>query len=204
MNRATGPILFSLLALILSGCAKTKPIRYYAIQSSTAPTLSSGTSTVSLLVAEISTPAIFRDSPIAYRIGTNEVGTYQYSRWIEPPVELVHYHLIHLLRSSGTYQSVDSLGSASGGQFVVRGHLYDFEEVDGAGGITGLVSMDFQLYDRKAGKVVWSHGYSQSEPVQGKEISAIVTALDVNLERGLKEVAAGLDQYFAANPAGKS
>jgi ABC-type uncharacterized transport system auxiliary subunit len=64
--------------------------------------------------------------------------------------------------------------------------------------------MDFQLYDRKSGKVVWSHGYSQSEPVQGKEISAIVTALDVNLERGLKEVAAGLDQYFAANPAGKS
>jgi ABC-type uncharacterized transport system auxiliary subunit len=109
-----------------------------------------------------------------------------------------------MLRSSGAYQSVDRLGSTSGGQFVVRGHLYDFEEVDGASGITGLVSMDFQLYDRKSGKVVWSHVYSQSEPVQGKEISAIVTALDVNLERGLKEVTAGLDQYFSANPVGKS
>ncbi len=204
MNRATGPILVSLLALILSGCGKTKPIRYYAIQSSTAPAVSSGTPTVSLLVADISTPEIFRDSPIAYRIGTNEVGTYQYSRWIEPPVEMVHGNLIHILRASGTYQSVDSLGSASGGQFVVRGHLYDFEEVDSATGITGLVSMDFQLYDRKSGKVVWSHVYSQSEPVQGKEISAIVTALDVNLERGLKEVAAGLEQYFSANPVGKS
>jgi ABC-type uncharacterized transport system auxiliary subunit len=204
MNRATGPILVSLLALILSGCGKTKPIRYYAIQSSTAPAVSSGTPTVSLLVADISTPVIFRDSPIAYRVGTNEVGTYQFSRWIEPPVEMVHDHLIHMLRASGAYQSVDSLGSASGGQFVVRGHLYDFEEVDGASGITGLVSMDFQLYDRKSGKVVWSHVYSQSEPVQGKEISAIVTALDVNLERGLKEVAAGLEQYFSANPVGKS
>ena len=117
---------------------------------------------------------------------------------------MVHDHLIHMLRSSGAYQSVDRLGSTSGGQFVVRGHLYDFEEVDGASGITGLVSMDFQLYDRKSGKVVWSHVYSQSEPVQGKEISAIVTALDVNLERGLKEVTAGLDQYFSANPVGKS
>ena len=204
MNRVTRPILFSLFALILSGCGSPKPIRYYTIQSSTAPALSTSTSTVSLLVADINGPAIFQDSPVAYRIGINEVGTYQYSRWVEPPVEMVHDHLIHLLRNSGAYQSVDSLGSASGGQFVVRGRLYDFEEVDGGSSITGLVSMDFQLYDRKSGKVVWSHVYSQSEPVQGKEISAIVTALDVNLERGLKEVAAGLEQYFATNPGGKS
>jgi hypothetical protein len=31
-----------------------------------------------------------------------------------------------------------------------------------------------------------------------------VTALDTNLDRGLKEVADGLNKYFLANPAGKS
>ena len=138
-----------------------------------------------------------------YRIGTNEIGTYQYSRWVEPPVELVKDKLIRMLRASGDYQSVTSLGSNSKGQFVVRGRLYDFEEVDGAN-ITGLVSMEFELYDRKSGKVVWTHFYSQSEPAQGKEISAVVTALDTNLDRGLKEVAVGLNQYFSANPVGKS
>jgi hypothetical protein len=40
--------------------------------------------------------------------------------------------------------------------------------------------------------------------VQGKEISAVVTALDINLDHGLKEVAAGLNQYFSANPVGQS
>jgi ABC-type uncharacterized transport system auxiliary subunit len=64
--------------------------------------------------------------------------------------------------------------------------------------------MEFELYNRKTGKVVWSHYYSQSEPVQGKEISAVVAALDTNLDRGLKEVAAGLNQYFLSNPVGKS
>jgi ABC-type uncharacterized transport system auxiliary subunit len=112
-------------------------------------------------------------------------------------------NLIRLLSSSGNYQSVASVGSTSEGQFVVRGKLYDFEEVDGAS-IAGLVSMEFELYERKSGKVVWSHFYSQSEPVQSKEISAIVTALDVNLDRGLNEVAAGLNQYFSANSGGKS
>jgi ABC-type uncharacterized transport system auxiliary subunit len=55
----------------------------------------------------------------------------------------------------------------------------------------------------QSGKVVWSHGYSQSEPVQGKEISAIVTALDLNLGRGLKETVDGLNQYFSESRAGK-
>ena len=86
---------------------------------------------------------------------------------------------------------------------MLRGRLYDFAEVDGTN-IAGLVSMEFELYDRKSGKVVWTHVYSQSEPAQGKEISAVVAALDTNLDRGLKEVAAGLSQYFSANPAGKS
>jgi ABC-type uncharacterized transport system auxiliary subunit len=158
---------------------------------------------VSLLVASIAGPAIFQDTPIAYRIGANEIGTYQYSRWAEPPVDLLKGELIRVLRATGDYQSVAGLGSTSEGQFVIRGRLINFEEVD-TGSISGLVSMEFDLYDRKSGKVVWSHSYSQSEPVQGKEISAVVTALDLNLERGLKEVVAGLNQYFSANLASKS
>jgi ABC-type uncharacterized transport system auxiliary subunit len=85
---------------------------------------------------------------------------------------------------------------------VVRGKLYAFEEVDG-GSIKGLVSMEFELCDRKSGKVLWSHFYSESEPVDGKKMSAVVTALDLNLDRGLKEVAAGLNQYFSVNIAKK-
>jgi len=152
------------------------------------------------VVASIGGPEILRGSPIAYRVGANEIGTYQYSQWEEPPTEMIQNSLIRLLRESGNYQSVESLSGGSDGQFVVRGRLNDFEEVDGPG-ITGLVSMEFELYDRKSGKVVWTHSYSQSEPANGKDISAIVSALDVNLDRGLKEVAAGIDQYFSTNSA---
>jgi len=155
---------------------------------------------VSLSVASIGGAEIFRDTPIAYRIGANEIGTYHYSRWAEPPVEMLHGKLIRMLRASGHYQSVTGPGSRSEGQFVVWGRLYAFEEVDG-GSIDGLVSMEFELFDRKSGKVVWSHFYSRSEPVEGKKISLVVTALDLNLDVGLQEVAAGLDQYFSTSLA---
>ena len=203
MNRITSRILISLLALSFSGCGGSRPIRYYTIHLPVAPTISTHTFPVSLAVASVRGPQMFQDTPIAYRVGSNEIGTYQHSRWAEPPAEMLKGKLIRVLNASGDYQSVAAVGSTSEAQFVVRGRLYAFEEVDG-GGIAGLVSMEFDLYDRKSGKVVWSHFYSQSEPVQGKEISAVVAALDLNLDRGLKEVAAGLNQYFSANLPQKS
>lgn len=203
MNRASGSVVLSLFALMLCGCGSTKPIRYYTIQPATAPPVSTGAQSTSLLVARISGAEFLRGTPIAYRVGANEIGTYEFSRWVEPPVQMVQINLIHALKSSGNYMSVDTLGSSSEGQYVVRGRLYDFEEVDGPS-ISGLVSMEFELYDRKSGKIVWSHSYSQSEPVGSKEISAVVGALNANLDRGLKETAAGLTEYFASRPAGKS
>lgn len=202
MHRATRTVLISLLALSVSGCGSSRPIKYYTIQVPSAPALSTNTYPVSLLVASIGGSEIFHDTPIAYRVGTNEIGTYQYSRWAEPPVDMLRSKLIRMLNASGDYQSVAGLGSTSDGQFVVRGRLYGFEEVDG-GSIAGFVSMEFELCDRKSGKVLWSHFYSQSEPVEGKKMSAVVTALDLNLDRGLKEVAAGLNQYFSVNLAKK-
>jgi len=196
MHRTTGRILISLLVLGLSGCGASRPIKYYTVQVPAAPAPSTDTYAVSLLVASIGGPEMFKATPIAYRTGTNEVGTYQYSRWAEPPAEMVKGNLIRMLRASGNYQSVGALGSTAEGQFVIRGRLYEFEEVD-SGGIAGQVSMEFELYDRKSGKVVWTHSYSRSEPVESKSISAVVTALDRNLDRGLKEVAAGIGRYFS-------
>jgi len=203
MYRMARLALIASLILSLNGCAKSKPIHYYTVGLPLAPTMTTSARPLSLLVGNIMGADIYRNTPIVYRVGPNEIGAYQYSRWVEPPVELVRSKLIRVLNASGDYQSVTSLGSSSDGQFVVRGRLYEFEEVDGTN-ITGLVSMEFELYDRKSGKVLWTHFYSQSEPVQSKDIPAVVSALDSNLDHGLKEVAAGLNQYFAANPVSKS
>jgi ABC-type uncharacterized transport system auxiliary subunit len=60
--------------------------------------------------------------------------------------------------------------------------------------------VEFQLIDRTTHKAVWNHFYSRTEPVQGKEISSVVAAIDHNLEQGLSEVLAGLDTYFSSHP----
>ena len=194
------PMIACMVALLvvlgLNGCGSGRPIRYYTIQLPPPAEPSTGAYPVTLLIGRIHAPEILQDGPIAYRTGPNEIGIYNYHSWIEPPVRMVKVALIRRLRASGRYQSVAELGSVATGEFVLSGRLDDLEEVD-AGNVSALVTMEFELVDRKAGGVVWTHFYSQTEPVQGKEVPEVVSALDRNLVRGLTEVVSGLDAYFA-------
>ena len=193
------PFIGVLLAAVgLGACGGGHPIRYYTVELPPAPRPSTSVYPITLLIGRIGAPGILQDEPIAYRSGPNVIGTYDYHHWVEPPVRMLKVILIRQLRASGKYQSVAELGSSAQGDFVLQGTLYDFEEVD-AGSTTALVTMEFDLLDRKTGKIVWTHFYSHSEPAPGKEISDVVSALDHNLVRGLAEVASGLDVYFSAH-----
>jgi ABC-type uncharacterized transport system auxiliary subunit len=200
MNRTTGLVLISLVTFGLGGCGTGPSTRYYTLRVPATPEPRPDAHGPALLVGRINGPGILQDGPIAYRVGTHGIGTYAHHRWEEPPVDMLKMSLIRQLRDSGEYSSVNSLMSDSTGRFVVRGSLYDFEEVDSAN-IAALVSMEFDLLDRKTGDVLWSHFYSQSEPVEGKKVSEVVATLNRNLDRGLKEVTVGLGGYFSKNLA---
>ena len=203
MRRTIACIVVLLAAVGLGACGSGRPIRYYTVEIPPAPQPSTRVYPITLLIGRIGAPEILEDEPIAYRSGPNEIGTYDYHHWVEPPVRMVKVVLLRQLRASGRYQSVAELGSSAQGEFVLAGRLYDFEEVD-KGSIAALVTMDFELLDRKTAQIVWTHFYSRSEPVHGKGISDVVAALDHNLVQGLTEVSSGLDLYFSAHFPGKS
>lgn len=203
MNRMTHLAAVVLAALALAACGSPRPIQYYGVQVPATPAPAANTYPIDLVVGRMAGSSLLEAAPIVYRTGANKIGTYQYHRWEDAPVDLVPAKLVRLLRSTGEYRSVADTKSPSNVEFVIRGRLHQFEEVDGAE-ISGLITMEFELYDRKAGKLLWSHFYSQSEPAQGKEVTSVVEALDRNLDRGLKEVVTGLSRYFAANPPKKS
>jgi len=202
MRRMIGCTAALLAAAGLSACGSGRPVRYYTVEMPPAPQPTTSVYPITLLIGRIGAPEILQDEPIAYRSGPNEIGIYDYHHWIEPPVRMVRIALFRQLRASGKYQSVDELGSSARGEFVLQGRLYDFEEVD-TSGIAALVTMEFELLDRKDGEVVWTHFYSRSDPVQSKEIPEVVAALNRNLDQGLSEVTSGLDAYFSSHLSGK-
>jgi ABC-type uncharacterized transport system auxiliary subunit len=104
--------------------------------------------------------------------------------------------LLRDLRNSGKYRAVDVLRSNSRGDYILYGRLYDFKEVSGST-LLARLTLDLELRETKTGATVWTHYYSHDEPVSGKDISAVVAALDRNAQRGMVEVKSSLDQYFS-------
>src|SRR2546430_12342980 len=196
--------LFTAAALtigLLSGCGATRPSKYYQL---TVPADAPGveradTVPVSLLLGGLMTSHLYREDRIVYGNGAEQLGTYEYQRWAEPPTEMIQEVLLRELRSSGRYRAVHYRRSNMQGDFALRGRLYDFKEVDG-GQMSARVTLELEMRDLKNGATVWTHYYTHDEPTSGKDVPALVTALDKNVQRGVKEVVESLDHYFASHP----
>lgn len=198
MGRQGVLVLLALFAAIVSGCGASRPIKYYqlTVPADVKPA-ASPTATVGLALGPLVTSHLYREDRIVYSAGPGEMGTYAYQRWAEPPVEMMQEVLLRELRASGRYRDVHSQRSNTQGDFVLRGRLYDFKEVNGSP-LVARVTAEWELRDQKSGSTVWTHYYSHDEPVNGKDVAAMVAALDRNVQRGIAEVTASLDQYFTA------
>ena len=152
---------------------------------------------VTLLLGPLRASHLYREDHIVYSSNGENMGTYEYQRWAEPPTEMLVDVLLRDLRASGKYRSVDILRSNSHGDYILYGRLYDFKEVS-ASPMLARVTVDLELRETKTGSTVWTHYYSHDEPVSGKDISAVVAALDRNAQRGMVEVESSLDQYFSS------
>lgn len=191
----------SLLAMAVGGCGAARPMQYYAIDvPAPARTAAPGEPWPAvLLVGHFTAPHLYREDKLVYRSGSNELRTYEYHRWAEPPSEILENVLLGGLRASGRYRAVQSQRSNTRGDYIVRGRLEDFEEVVGPPQVARL-RLEVELYDVKTGIVVWTQTYAENEPVNGKGVDAIVQALNRNVERALGQITAGIEQYFAAQP----
>lgn len=188
----------ALLAAGLSGCGSMKPVKYYQLTHPPTTTLAGSPSAtdVSLLVRPFQTSHLYREDRIVYGGEGEQVGVYEYERWVEPPVELLQDALARGLRSSGHFRNVTTLRSDSTVEFSLIGHLYAFREVS-TGGVIGRLYFDVQLYDLKAGKVIWRHTYNHDEPSSGKSVGDVAAALNKNVQLSVQEIQDGVIQTLA-------
>jgi ABC-type uncharacterized transport system auxiliary subunit len=197
MNRR----FFSIVALatgLLTGCGAARPSKYYqlTIPGDAAPAAERSPYPVTLLLGPLRASHLYREEHIVYSSSGENMGTYEYQQWAEPPTEMLVDVLLRELRASGRYRAVDILRSNSHGDYILYGRLYDFKEISPAPMMARL-TIELEMRETKSGSTVWTHYYSHDEPVSGKDISAVVAALDRNAQRGMGEVKSSLDQFFS-------
>jgi ABC-type uncharacterized transport system auxiliary subunit len=197
MKRRTGVIILAMALGGISGCGAVPPSKYYQL---TAPREASTPATaeplpVTVVVGPIRSSHLYREERLVYAIGNEQMGTYQFHRWAEPPTEMMRGLLWRSLRESHRYNGVYLLSSSSHGDYLLQGNLYDFKEISGSA-VAARVDLELELKDLKTGTVVWTHEYAHDEPVSGKDVPAVVAALDQNAHRGVSEVETSLNEYF--------
>jgi len=202
--RIPGAALLFLSALAVAGCGATRPVKYYVLDVAPAP--SSATAPqfpVTLLVARVTASHLYRDDRLVYGSGPDQLGTYEYDRWSELPVDLIQDALISSLRSTNQYRSVSAIGSNLRGEYILRAHMFALDEVDKPQ-LVGRFSIQLDLFEPKTSATVWTGTYTHDEPVNGKAVSDVVEALDRNVHAGMQQLAASLGQYFASHPPQES
>jgi ABC-type uncharacterized transport system auxiliary subunit len=187
----------------MAGCGGAHPMQYYQLTVPTqTPRAEHNASGVSLALGPLVASHLYREDRIVYSAGSQRMGTYEFQRWTEPPAEMIEEVLLRELRGSGRYRDVSLLRSSSRADYILHGRLYDFKEVAGEP-LQARVTAEFDLKDVKSGATVWSHYYKHDEPVSGKDVAAMVAALDRNVQRSVEEITTSLDQYFLSVPANK-
>src|SRR6202163_4037885 len=187
-----------LLFACLAGCGAARPNKYYELTvpgDNNADPPGANVYPVTILVGPLNTSHLYREDHIVYSSSGEDMGTYEYQRWAEPPAEMIQDVIFRSIRSSGRYHSVYSLRSSVRGDYLLHGHLYDFKELTSSS-MFGRLTLEMELRDTNTGTTVWTHLYNHDEPVSGKNVSAVVAALNRNVQRATAEFAASLDQYF--------
>jgi ABC-type uncharacterized transport system auxiliary subunit len=191
----------TLLASFAAGCGSVPATRYYQLSVvSVTPSANTEPFPVTLLVGPISASHLYREDHLVFAASAEQMGTYEYHHWVAPPTEMIEELLVRDLRATGRYRSVAQLSSSSRGDFVLHGHLYDFKEISGSP-MAARVTLYFELRDVKANQVVWSTRYNHDEPVDGRDVPAIVAALDRNMQQAAAQLRTGLESYFASHSA---
>jgi ABC-type uncharacterized transport system auxiliary subunit len=194
-------LMFALTALLSSGCGAARPIKYYqlTVPGDLAPAADPSPFPITLLVGPLTGSHLYREDHIIYSTPGENMGMYESQRWAEPPTEMMQDVLFRELRASGRYRTVNTLRSNARGDFILQGRLYDFKEVS-AKPLVARVAVEYELREMKSGTTVWSHYYSHDEPAGGKDVSAVVAALDRNVQGIAAQIKAGLEQHFTEHP----
>ncbi len=188
---ATGALCF-----LLTACVEGRPIHYYTINPRASAATAPKPDGPVLLVGRITSPEALEDGRIRYRAGSNEVGAYEYHRWMERPALMVQDQLMQALRDSGKFRQVLELSSSATGDYLIRGKLSEFAELDDPG-IQTRISLYLEMVDRKTGAPVWARDYHRDEPVNSKTMKDVVLSMEHNLQQVIGEAAAAIEAGIA-------
>lgn len=180
-------------ALVGASCGGAIPkTHYYTLQAPAPPPSNDPKTNFVLGVERCRAPEILRDDRLVYFESPTQMNFYQYHRWGSDPATMLTELLAQWLDGMGVFAQVRLLPSREPFDYVLRGQLLSFAEVDYEGAAKARVALELTLVRSRDHKVVWSARRQAESPVQEKGVAAVANALSASSHQLLREMLPGL------------
>ncbi len=208
---AAGAVLgvSGLLVVCLSvSCGGVPRTFYYTLRPPAPPAAGDPRMALTLGIEHFRAPEMLRDDRIVYYQSPNEVNYYQYHRWTSDPPTLLTESTAQWIENAGAFGQVVVLPSREPVDYILRGRVGHFEEVDYEAGGKARVSLDLTLLRARDHKVVWSGRTAADAPLEGKGMAGVATAMNAAVEQVLRGLLPGMvsqvQQEYRSSSQGQS
>ena len=185
------PICFVLTGMItLAGCGgAVKYPNYYTLNVPPPPDPPAQEGVrASLAVREFRSPTYLRQGAIVYKTSPEQIGFYNYHRWVADPREVVTNAVTERLRASGNFTQVKPYDGRSDIDYVLSGRIEKLEEVDYEGGIKVEVAISAQMTNLATGAAVWTNTVDEVGTVGQRDVPAVVSEMNRTMERAIEKL----------------
>jgi len=185
-------VSFGLLALLVAAsCGGVPKTHFYTLQLPP-PAPSDAKTGYVLGVERFHASEALRDDRIVYYETPTQLNYYEYHRWVSGPARMLEELVARKLDRAGVFADVRRLSSGMGADFILRGRVLNFEEVDGEAGVHGRVALELNLVRASDGATVWSDTRLVERPAEGTGVPGVVKALNASSEQLMNESLTGL------------
>jgi ABC-type uncharacterized transport system auxiliary subunit len=191
----------SMVVGLLSGCGSVHgPVtRYYKLDIPPAPTPAGPSAPVPLRIEPFRATSLLRQDRIVYRPSPMEVGFYEYHRWAEPPNYTLTKALADQLTGRRVFQSVEISSGVEKQDYVLRGSIDQFQEVDYKGAVKVQVSISAELEDPVRREKIWSSTASSECLVAKSDVQAVVAALGQASQQSIARLVTDVSKFVQVN-----
>jgi ABC-type uncharacterized transport system auxiliary subunit len=178
------------LVLLWASCGGIPKTYYYTLEIPPPPSGTNPRPRTALVlgIERFRAPDVLRDDRIAYYESPTQMNFYQYHRWAAEPAELFAEAIARRLRRAELFTDVRKLPARAPVDYILRGHVLNFEEVDEAAGVKGRVALQLSLVRAKDQAVVWTGSRTAEQPAVRKGVPGVVEAMNYSSEQVLEEL----------------
>jgi ABC-type uncharacterized transport system auxiliary subunit len=169
-------------------CGSIPKTNYYGLRVPSPPGAHNPKTAAVLGIERLSAPEVLRDDRIVFYESPTQLNFYQYHRWSSDPATMIRDAIARRLGQAGLFAEVRLLPAREPVDYLLRGRVLNFEEVDYDSGVKGRAGLELTLVRAQDRKVLWTAARQAQDAAQGQGMAAVVEALNAASDRVLSEL----------------